>query len=457
MNVAQLIASRLRDDATERRGLDFQDVFGQLTSFGGQPLIPSTTYPSQGEEDPSGFEQFAVRLLKRNPVVFSAASVRMSVFSQARFVWRQRSQGKVVSTFGDGRLSLLEKPWPGGTTSDLLARMELHNTVAGNAFVRRGNGRLHMMRPDWTSIILGSQLEPDDPGLAEDAEVLGYLYHPPAGQRRGRIYLPSEVAHFAPQPDPDTIYRGMSWISSIVDDAAADDATTRHKAMFFKNAATPNMVVKFDMALSREKVQAFKELMEDDHRGVWNAYKTLYLGGGADATVVGGDLQQADLNRVQGKGETRIAMASGVHPVVLGASEGLQGSSLNAGNYNAAKRAFSDIRLQNLWTNATASLAVLLGERRPGVELWFDRSDVPYLQDDLKDTAEIQGHQAQAIRSLTEAGYEPESVVQAIENDDLSLLKHTGVFSVQLQPPGTEQDPPTPGVEGSSDTGDDDE
>lgn len=446
MNLLQMLTAR-----DGERSITYGDVFGKfadLIKFGGIPLVPSTTYPTQGEEDPEGFEQAAMRLVKANPVIFAAASVRMSVFAQTRFVWRRRSQGKVVDQFGDQNLSLLERPWRGATTRDLLVRMELHNTVAGNAFVRRGRGRLHLMRPDWTSIVLGSNLEPDDPGLAEDAEVLGYVYQPPGSGRRGRVYLPEEVAHYAPTPDPEANYRGMSWISAAIDDAGADEATTRHKDLFFKNAATPNMMVTFDPKLTRDQVADFKELMEEDHRGLWNAYKTLYLGGGADAKVVGKDLAQADLSKVQGKGETRIAMASGVHPVVLGASEGLSGSSLNAGNYNSAKRAFSDIRLQDLWQAAAGALEGIVGDPGPGVELWFDRSDVPYLQDDLKDTAEIQARQASAIRTFVDGGYTPDSAVAAVTNEDMSLLEHTGLFSVQLHPPGegpeASQDPTDP-------------
>lgn len=435
MNLLQTLRTRRRGESrsTWGDGLTLDDL-GFLYGGHRYPLLNTTWSTSSSEETIGSFDQYAMSLLSSNPVVFAATATRMAVFSQARLQWRRRVNGRVVDTFTDWQLAKFQRPWPGGTTSDLLSRMELHDSLAGNAFVRDGGVRLHMMRPDWTTILLGSDLEPDHPAFAEDVEVLGYMYQP-SGTGQGRVYLPGEVAHFAPIPDPRAAYRGMSWLTPVVREVQADTAATDHKLQFFRNAATPNLLVTFDMSLSREKVKAFKELMEADHQGVWNAYKTLYLGGGADATVIGKDLQQLEFSATQGKGETRIAMASGVHPVVLGASEGLQGSSLNAGNYTAAKRAFSDIRLQHLWTNAVASLAPL-APRPDGAELWFDKSEIPFLQDDLKDTAEIQAKRAQAIRSLTEAGYQPDSVVQAVMADDYSLLTHTGVFSVQLQPPG---------------------
>lgn len=436
MNLLQRL--RQSDVSESRSSLSLEDLSFFYNSHQ-YPLGLQTSWGATDREEPAaGFDQYAMRLLKANPVVFAAATARIAVFSQARLVWKRRRSGRVVDTFTDQRLAMFQQPWPGGTTSDLLGRMELHNTVAGNAFVRSDGSRLHLMRPDWVHIVLGSELETDDPQFGEDATVAGYWYQP-GGRGTGRMYMPDEVAHFAPSPDPQATYRGMSWMTPIVREVQGDSAATVHKLKFFENAATPNLLVKFDMSLTREKVEAFKELMEEDHRGASNAYKTLFLGGGADATVIGKDLQETDFSATVGKGETRIAMAAGVHPVVLGASEGLQGSSLNAGNYTAAKRSFSDIHLQHLWTNAVSSLAVLAG-RADGAELWFDKSEIPFLQDDLKDTAEIQQKRAQAIRSLTEAGYEPASVVAAVMNDDYSQLSHTGVFSVQLQAPGAGTD-----------------
>ena len=57
---------------------------------------------------------------------------------------------------------------------------------------------------------------------------------------------------------------------------------------------------------------------------------------------------------------TRLAAAAGIPPVVVGFSEGMQGSSLNAGNYSAARRRMADGTMRPLWRNAARSLATLL-------------------------------------------------------------------------------------------------
>jgi hypothetical protein len=70
------------------------------------------------------------------------------------------------------------------------------------------------------------------------------------------------------------------------------------------------------------------------------------------------------------------------------------------------------------------------------VRLWYDADNVPFLREDEKDAAEIQGARATTIAGLITAGFTPESVVKAVEAGDYRLLQHTGLYSVQLQAPG---------------------
>jgi hypothetical protein len=250
----------------------------------------------------------------------------------------------------------------------------------------------------------------------------------------------SKVAHFAPMPDPLAHFRGMSWLTPVVREVLGDKAMVEHKLKFFEQGATPNMVITFDATQTVEQVKAFKELVEEEHSGLKDAYKTLYLGGGSDATIVGADIRQIDFARTQGKSETRILMAAGVHPVIAGASEGMQGASLNSGNFAQVRRIFSDIHLQDLWREAAASLQVLIDNRPPASELAMDGRRIPFLQEDQKDEAEIQRAQSRAITALVRDGFTAESTVAAVVANDMGLLEHTGLTSVQLQRPL--EDPP---------------
>ncbi|MFS8586663.1 MAG: phage portal protein, partial [Acidimicrobiia bacterium] len=143
-----------------------------------------------------------------------------------------------------------------------------------------------------------------------------------------------------------------------------------------------------------------------------------------------------DLKGVQGGFETRIAYLSRVPAVVLSIAEGMQGSSLNAGNYAQARRNFADSWVYPTLQDICASLATIV-DVPSDAELWFDTSDMPFLREDEKDAAEIEQIRASTIRQLIDGGFTPESAIRAVVTEDMSVLQHTGMLSVQLQPPGT--------------------
>ncbi|WP_183092913.1 phage portal protein [Nocardioides stalactiti] len=399
------------------------------------------------------FEGYIQSAFKDNGVVFSIMLARMALFTEARFAWRQFVNGQAKSLFTNEELGILERPWPGGTTGDLLGRMIQDADLAGNAYhtmvddhgrfgasAAGPSRRIARMRPDWVSIILGSR----SGNLRDlDTRPLGYLYAPPEAEKV--LLLPNEVSHFSPIPDPEARFRGMSWLTPVLREIKADKAASKHKLKFFEQGATISTVVSLDKEITPEKFEAFVAKMRAQTEGVDNAYRTLYLGGGADVTLNGSSMKELDFKATQGAGETRIASAGGVHPVVVGLSEGLQGSSLNAGNFEAAIRFTADKTIRPLWRNASGSLERLL--KPPpgkGVSLWYDDRDVAFLRDNSKDVAEIQAQQASTAKSLLDGGFTPESVIEFLDTGSLTVLKHSGLYSVQLQKPGAGELPPAP-------------
>jgi len=72
---------------------------------------------------------------------------------------------------------------------------------------------------------------------------------------------------------------------------------------------------------------------------------------------------------------------------------------------------------------------------------------MPILREDAKDAAEIQQILAATITVLIKEGYKADAAVNAVMGQNLSTLvgQHTGLVSVQLQPPGTAAQPPPNG------------
>jgi Phage portal protein len=391
------------------------------------------------------FEGLVLSAYKSNGVVFACMMARQRLFSEARFAFRQRINGRPGDLFGNKDLAVLERPWPGGVTGDLLARAMQDVDLAGNCFLMRRPGRIRRLRPDYVTIVLGSMEDPDVQAGDIDAEVVGYIYHP-GGRMSGRdpvFILRDEVAHFAPVPDPAASFRGMSWLLPVVREFMSDSAMTIHKMKFLENGATPNMVVTLDPSIKKEAFKEWVSMFSEKHEGVLNAYKTLYLGAGSSITPVGSDFKQMEFAVTQAVGETRICAAAGVPPVLVGVTEGIRASTYS--NYQQAKRYFADGTLRPLWRNMASSLEMIIPVPSNS-ELWYDDRDIPFLSEDLKDQAEVQSQNAQAMKALIDAGFEADSVVEAIGGNDWKRLKHTGLFSVQLQPPGTVFEPTKPQI-----------
>lgn len=416
------------------------------------PMLAASTPGRERVEN--NFEGYVQAAYKANGVVFACIVARMRVFSQARFGWRDEKDDGTVGdlyTTPDQR-RLLRRPGPRMTLLNLLSLEEVDASLAGNFYAttvdnrgRWGNAskggpgrRIVRMRPDWVWIIIDA---PSGDPYALDAKIVAYIYEPPmagAGIARSKpvVLLPNEVLHYAPVPDPIAQWRGMSWLTPVLREIASDKAATAHKLAFFERGATLQTVASLDKDVGVDAFDAFVARFEAQHAGVENAYGTLFLGGGADVTVIGTDLQKLDYKNVQGGGETRIAAAAGVHPTIVGLSEGLSGSSLNQGNFGAGRRLFTDGTCRWLWGESAASTETLFDLPNPDAFLDVDTRNIPFMREDALDAAEIMGKEATVLRTLGDGGWVPPTVVEAVRHRDWGRLRHSGKLSVQLQPPG---------------------
>lgn len=443
MNLLTRLRGQPDDEARDIGSVnDYANIMSnQLLYAGGQyPGVVNGLYAGREvERIANSLESYTQAAFSQSGVLFSVIAVRALVFSGVRFLWQQLKRGQTGDLFDSFDLRVLSTPWVGGTTQDLLLRMELDATLAGNSYWLRDRNELVRLRPDWVQVILEPRMIQ---GNMVGHRKIGFAYWEGGYRQNGpepALFRPSEVAHYAPMPDPLAVYRGMSWITPVIPQIIGDKEMTRHKNSFFANAATPQLSVSLDKAVSREQFEAFIDKFDDKYTGSQNAYKTMFLGGGADVKVIGTNFQQMDFSNVQGKSETLIAAAGGVPPIIVGLSEGL--ASATYSNYSQARRRFADGTLHPLWANAAGSLGQLFNRPKdlPGTSarLWYDASENPFLLEDRKDAAEIEGRKASTIRQLIDAGFKPESVVSAVQAEDMSRLQHSGLYSVQLQPPGT--------------------
>jgi phage portal protein BeeE len=391
---------------------------------------------NKSEAIPNDFLGMVNGAYKASGVVFACSLARQLIFTEATFKYQKVENGRPSKDLEDGPgLDILDKPWPNGTTAELLGRMINDTDMCGNFFAVEEIGRLRRLRPDWVEIVLSAA-----PDKALRSDVVAYIYKPggtpdpslweifPIDGSNGR------VVHWSPIPDPDAQYRGMSWLTPVIQEIMSDKAISRHKQKFFENAATPNLAISLSESVTKEEFEEFMQVMDSTKTGVEHAYENLYLGGGADVKVIGADIKALDFKSITGILETRIAAAARVHPAIVGLSEGMQGSTLNEGNFEAAKELLASGTIRPLWRSACTALAGLV-DAPAGLRLWFDDRDIAFLREDRQKVAVLQQTQATTISRYVMQGFTPESARDAVIEDDLRKLEHTGLYSVQLLPP----------------------
>lgn len=390
---------------------------------------------SSGKEIEQTYESYVANAYKSNGIVFACVAARQMPFSEARFLYQEMPDGNPGTLHTGPGLKLLERPWANGRTGDLLSRMEQDASIAGNFYATPvANGaRLRRLRPDWVTIISGILGDPHASAYELEAELLAYIYHAPGCAPK--LLTPERVVHYVPIPDPDAQWRGMSWMTPVLNEITSDTAMTQHKLQFMRRGASLNFAISYDKSVTANMVRQYAAIFKEQHEGTENAYRALHIGGGADPKPLSIGLKDLDYKSVQGAGETRIAAASGVGAIIARFSEGMQGSSLTTGNYESAKRQFADLTLRPLWRGAAGALEKVTTPA-DGDRLWYDTRDVEFLKTDRKEASAIQAEQAATITGLVTAGFTWESAVEAVGADDFTRLAHSGLFSVQLQAAG---------------------
>jgi hypothetical protein len=421
----------------QRYGAGF-DAYQHLFRFNGNQYLSNGKY--------KGYQ--TRYLMSSDGPVSAVLDRRASIMGEARPAFQRFEKGKPGELYSTRELEVLKHPWPGGTFRQLVAICESDVAATGNSYWVRIDDRLIRVDPDYVTIVTADVVVD---GVEIGRELVGYLITPPNSRRDPLPMEATRIAHYRPGAPVDEPFRGESWLAAVCQDASSDIELTAYKGNYLKNGAMPSLAVTYEPTLAQEQLEAFVPVFADKFTGAMNAGKILHFLGGRDVKTVGATLDQLAFKAVQGAGETRIAAAAGVPATVAGFSEGMQGSSLNAGNYGASRRLFGDAKIRPNLGSLMEAFETLIPTPADS-RLFYDDSGVSFFQEDVTDEAEIRATKASTIRQLIEAGYEPDAVVVAVTTGRYESLvgRHSGLTSVQLTPPGTGT-APVASIEGEND------
>jgi hypothetical protein len=409
---------RLIDRLTRRGG------YWEGMASGAAVLTTSYGSPDREQVMPQ-LAAFAQKANSSSAIVFAAILVRMALFAEARPCYQAKDDKHL---FGNETLAKLEEPFgPDTTFGQLAARAQQDVSLAGNSYTwdAPGEDRLVRLRPDWVTII--SELV-QVPGGGTYRNKLGYWWEPPKtvlDQGKGQFYPAAEVVHWAPVPDPDADFRGMSWLTPAMRDIQGDDGMAQYKIRYLQNSASPNLLIRYAQKLQPGTVDSVRERMHARYGGVDNAFKTLVLDQGADVTVIGNSLQQMDFSGVSAVGTERILADAGVPGVLVGL-EPLRGAGRG---FQESMQKFANMWARPEWRSFFGAFSQIM-DVPAGNRLWFDTSDIAALQDGILERGQASLVNGQALLALTQAGFTHESAVAAVMSGDLSKL-----VAAPVQPP----------------------
>ena len=412
--------------------------------------VAGNTYPrtdfmagSAPDRADGTFVDLVNKIHKQSGVIPAAVYARAALVSQTRFRFAHWSV-PVTSVVPSSTSTMDLRALNAVGRSQLLHRMEQDISYAGNAFLVRGrNGARHRLDPSRVTFVLGSDSTPtwDQDVLASvpyDMTTIGIVYNPNVdarGTAERVVFLPGEFAHFMPEPDPIASWRGESWVASLTAEAALEGQIVNHQSKFFTRGTVPSLVFLTD-GMDDEQLSDASQRAGEVFGGTENAFKNMFLSGVTDVRNVSADFSSIGFDSLHGSIEVAVSMRSRIPAAILGTRDSLAGSSLNAGNFNSARRLLTDGFLNpHTWALCDA-LTPLATPPSAGVTLAPDLSGVMFLQEDAADAAAILQVQMATIGSAVTSGYDPTDAVGKVVAGDLTGLKHTGLASVQLQPLG---------------------
>ena len=402
-------------------------AYSELDYTGAQ-YIASGDLGGRGKETtPAGFVRQVRQTYRQAGPVFACIDAQMWLAAEVLFKYQSMIDGKLT---GNTDLKILEHPWPTGTTGDLVSRMIQDAATAGQSYIRRadpedgGDSQLVRMRPEAVTIVSeevrdsGGRTFRRKVGYIEDLAGLGAPEDP-------QFFSTDEVAHFAPIPDPDAMWRGMSWLTAIMKEVSADTALTEYRFSHLKRGAMPGLVLKYSRRLSEPMVERMKRRIAALYEGPENAGGTLVLDEGADAAALGSTLQQLQVDVVAAVGERRLCSAAGVPLEIVG---------LKDGPYETAIRRMADLWARPHWRMMCGCLEHLIptANDSAGLRLWYDVSGIAALREGELARGQTTLVKAQAVASFVLAGFTRESAIAAAESGDIGQL----VPSPQAPAPG---------------------
>ena len=387
---------------------DIRDVAITVTAGTNQAVEPLRDYFNAADQ---GY--------RKNELVFACIQEYITSASEAQLVVGNKdADGVLVSTNQQRALSLASEPNPSMDTVAFLEAMHTQLLIGGNVYLftpRSAIGTIsgmYWLRPDRVRII------PDQMNGTAKA----YRYRLGSSD----YIIPAEFIAHHKTNDPLNDWYGLGNLQVLAKMVNLDTDATEFARSVFENKGVPAGFLKVARRLNtQDEADQIRRNWHARFAGKANWQRIGVLDEDASYEELApkmGEMGMPDLRNIT---ETRICAAFGVPPIIVGAKAGLDSATYS--NYAQAKESFWEETLLPAYKRAAAFFTRALRDTPDfrGMEFGFDFSEVRALADDEKQIAEVTKTRAESASILIRAGYDPDSVSEALQLPE--GLVHSGM------------------------------
>jgi HK97 family phage portal protein len=254
-----------------------------------------------------------------------------------------------------------------------------------------------------------------------DDFLVGWIYTGPNGEQ---VPLTLDQVILEKLPDPLDPFRGAGPVASIMANIQQQKYATEYQRNLFLNGASSGGIIQFGDASNRIRLtdrefDEFTDRWREQHQGVARAGRVGVLENGAswvpNSDQTNRDLEYGNLRQAN---RDEIREAWRMHKSMLGTVE-----DVNRANAQTAEESFSSWqeipRLERRKDTLNCWLLPMFGAAGTGVE--FDYEDPSPVNQEAANEELLA--KAQAAKALTDAGYEPHAVLEAVGLPDMDVVE----------------------------------
>ena len=292
-------------------------------------------------------------------------------------------------------IELLKRPNPIMSEYDFWEMTLIHMYLSGNAFwykVRNGRGKiieLWPLRPDRVRVI------PDSTKY-----IKAYSYEIDG---KTHVIPPEDILHHK-FPNPTNEFLGMSPLRPALTRISTDNDMTDMTKVILQNGGVPLGILKSENVINEHVARRIKSQWKQAYGGA-NRGELAILEGDMEYQPISFNMDELAMVDVNAINETRILMAFGVPPILIGAKSGLEQATY--ANYREARQSFWEETISTLQRRLTSKIESDMELTMGNITFGFDSTNVPALADKRQQKFDnaVLGLQA-GLLTLNEARFE---------------------------------------------------